>query len=116
MSTDLEILFLCSPSDYPYGWLTATKKGKTVFTSQPQISIQTYKSIANSLNTLLTRGFLQTLMPVADDFYFDQPEMNSIISLTLSGLLYPIAISNTPVKSSNFHEMLSSIHSSAEAK
>ena len=83
MSTDLEILFLCSPSDYPYGWLTATKKGKTVFIAQPQILIQTYKSIANSLNTLLTGGFLQKLTPVADDFYFDWPGINSIISLTL---------------------------------
>ena len=109
-------MFLCSPSDYPYGWLTATKKGKTVFTAQPQISIQTYKSIANSLNTLLTRGFLQKLMPVTGDFYFDQPEINSIISLALLGLLYSIATSDTSAKSSNLHEMLSSAHSSAEAK
>ena len=56
ISTDLEILLLCSPLDYPYGWLIATKKGKTVFTAQLQISIQTYKSTANSLKSYAFKG------------------------------------------------------------
>ena len=37
------------------------------------------------------------------------------MSLTLCGLLHSVVTPDTPVKSSNFHEM-SSIHSSVEAK
>ncbi|TEA32074.1 hypothetical protein DBR06_SOUSAS32110007, partial [Sousa chinensis] len=65
---------------------------------------------------LLPRGFLQKLMLVAGDFYFGQPKINSVISLTLCWLLRSIVTPDTPVKSSNFCEMLSSIDSSVEAK
>ena len=55
-------------------------------------------------------------MPVAGDFYFGWPKINSVISLTLCGLLPSIETLDIPVKSSNFHEMLFSVHSSVEAK
>ena len=54
-------------------------------------------------------------MPVDDNFYFGWPKLYSVISLTLRRLLHSIATPHTPVKSSNFHETLSSIHSSVEA-
>ncbi|TEA38045.1 hypothetical protein DBR06_SOUSAS27910038, partial [Sousa chinensis] len=44
------------------------------------------------------------------------PKINSVISLTLCKLLHSIVTPDTPVKSSNFYEMLSAIHSSAEAR
>ena len=44
------------------------------------------------------------------------PKINSTISLTLYGLLNSVVTSDTPVKPSNFHEMLSSIYSYVEAK
>ena len=43
------------------------------------------------------------------------PTINSVISVTLCRLLHSVIISDTPIKSYNFHEM-SSIHSFAEAK
>ncbi|TEA34486.1 hypothetical protein DBR06_SOUSAS10710006 [Sousa chinensis] len=64
----------------------------------------------------MTGRFLQKLMPVASDFYFAWPKINSVISLTLCRLLHLIVTPDTPVKSSNFCEMLSSVHSSVEAK
>ncbi|TEA26868.1 hypothetical protein DBR06_SOUSAS54910001, partial [Sousa chinensis] len=44
------------------------------------------------------------------------PKINSVISLTLCRFLHLIVIPDTFIKSSNFHEMFSSSHSSVEAK
>ena len=35
-------------------------------------------------NSLFTGGFWQKLTPLPSDFYFSQPKMNSVVSLTLS--------------------------------
>ena len=43
-------------------------------------------------------------------------KINSVISLTLCGLLHSILTPDMPAKSSNCHEIMSSIHSSVEAK
>ena len=61
--------------------------------------------ISFSFNSLLTRGFLQKLIPVAKDFYFGQPKINSVISLPLGELLNSVVthckvFTDTPVKSS----------------
>ena len=45
-------------------------------------------------------AFLQKIMPVASDFYFGQPNIESVISLTLYGLLHSTVTPGTPVKSS----------------
>lgn len=63
----------------------------------------------------LTGRLQQKLMPMVSNFYFGWPEINSA-KLTLCWLLYSIVAPDTPVASSNFHEMLSSIHLSLEAK
>ena len=55
-------------------------------------------------------------MPVVSHFYFGWPEINSVTKLTVCWLLYSIVALDTPVTSSNFREMLSSIHLSVEAK
>ena len=36
-----------------------------------------------TINSLLTKGFLQKLIPVASSFYFSQMKINSVLSLTL---------------------------------
>ena len=67
-------------------------------------------------NSLLTRRFLQKVMPVAGGFYFGWPKTNSVISLILCVLLHSIVTPDTSVKSSDFCEMLFSIHFSPEGK
>lgn len=52
-------------------------------------------------------------MSVASDFYFGWPQINSFLSLTLCRLLHSVV---TPVKSSDFHEMLSSVSSCIEVQ
>ena len=69
-----------------------------------------------SFNSLLTWEFLHKLTLVAGNFYFGLPKINPDISQTLCGLLYPITIPDTTVKSSTFCEMFPSIHSSVETK
>lgn len=64
----------------------------------------------------LTGRLQQKLMPMVSNFYSGWPEINSVTKLTLCWLLYSIVAPDTPVASSNFHEMLSSIHLSLEAK
>ena len=49
-------------------------------------------------------------------FYFGWPKINSVISLTLCGLLHSKVTPDAPVKSSDFHEMLSSVHSFVEER
>ena len=61
----------------------------------------------------MTRAFLQKLTHVAGELYFGWPQINSVISLTLWGLLHSVLTPDT-VKSSNFTEM-PSIHSSVKA-
>ena len=58
---------------------------------------------------------MQKLTHVAGEFYFGWPQMNSVISLTLWGLLQSVVTPDTPLKSSNVTEMLSSVHSSEKA-
>ena len=51
------------------------------------------------LHSLLTRGFLQKLLPVAGDLCVDQPQMNSVISLRFCRLLPSVVTPDTPVQS-----------------
>ena len=53
---------------------------------------------------------------MAGNFYVGWIKINFVILLTFHGLLHSVVTPDTPVKSSSFCEMLSAVHSSAEAK
>ena len=62
------------------------------------------------LNSLLTREFLQKLVPVAGDFYSGEPKLIPLFRASL----YSIVTLDTPVKPSKVCEMLSSVYSYVE--
>ena len=80
---------------------------RTVLRSNLRLSHLLTESVVKLVNSLLTGGFLQKLSPMTV-FILAGPQINSVISLTLCRLLHSIVIPDTPVKPSNFHEMLSS--------
>ena len=53
---------------------------------------------------------------MAGSFYFGWIKINFVILLTFRGLLHSVVTPDTPVESFNWIEMLSSVHSSVEAK
>ena len=70
---------------------------------------------AFEIKSFLTRGFFVETNSCGQQLFFLQAK-NYFISQTLCELSQSIVTPHTPIKSSNFHETLSSIHSSAEAQ
>ena len=68
---------------------------------------------AFEINSLLTRGFFAETNSSGQQFFFWQAK-NYFTSQTLCELSHSIVTPHTCIKSSNFQETLSSIHSSAE--
>ena len=63
-----------------------------------------------------THNLAHTCNTCGQRFFSWPAKNNSVISLTLCRLLHSITKPEIPEKSSDFHETLSSVHSSVEAK